>query len=238
MKFLPEIRDYLDGKSFIGSLHVKLIGDKGKPKKRIEYLERISKNKKVLHLGCVDHLPMVDVKILDNIWLHSLLCNSSSRCLGIDINNEGIEYIKKLGYNDCITYDITSKVLSKEILSERWDYLIMGEILEHVDNPVAFLQSIRENYKNNIENIIITVPNGIRLINFKNVLKGKEVINSDHRYWFTPYTLAKIATNAGYQVKEFTFLLDYKMFKYSVLTKIIYRFYPAFLDNLCMIIKL
>jgi hypothetical protein len=30
------------------------------------------------------------------------------------------------------------------------------------------------------------------------VRSHKELINSDHRYWFTPYTLAKVVTRAGF----------------------------------------
>jgi hypothetical protein len=237
MRIESESIDYLKGKKFIGSLHFKIFDSRKKPLTRIEYLEKTVKDKKIIHLGCVDHLPLLEQKLANNSWLHKRLTDITKRCLGIDINQEGIESIKKLGYTDSIYCDIAGKEISETITSEKWDYIVLGEILEHVDNPVLFMKSIRENYGNSIQRAIITVPNGLRYINFKNVLKKKEVINSDHRYWFTPFTLSKICDLAGYEVEEFGFLLDYKMWKYSFFTKMLYNRYPAFLDNLYIIIK-
>lgn len=234
MIFEESVGDFLHGRKFIGSLHVKISTAFGKPLNRTEFLTDLVKGKKVIHLGCVDHLPLVDSKIKSNTWLHKLLCERSERCLGIDINKEGIEYIKSIGFPDSIYHDMLSGEKAVSILENKWDYLILGEILEHVDNPVLFLSDIQKKYGTEIKHIVITVPNGLRFINFKNVIKHKEVINSDHRYWFTPYTLAKICTNAGLKVESFQFLLDYKMSKYSMITPLIYKLYPGFLDNLCM----
>ncbi|MEX0741590.1 MAG: hypothetical protein WD079_02255, partial [Phycisphaeraceae bacterium] len=32
--------------------------------------------------------------------------------------------------------------------------------------------------------------------------RGCELINTDHRYWFTPYTLGKVAVEAGLMPRE------------------------------------
>lgn len=237
MRFESTVFNYLTGKKFIGSLYVTISDLAKTPITRVEFLTTKVKGKKIIHLGCVDHLPLVDSKIKSNTWLHSLLCEQSQRCLGIDINQEGIDYIKSLGYKDSIYYDMLSEPASETILKENWDLLILGEILEHVDNPVLFLTKIREKYGSVIKQMVITVPNALRWINFKNVLKNKEVINSDHRFWFTPYTLAKISTQAGYEVEEFDFLLDYKLSPFSLITPLLYKLRPGLLDNLCMTIN-
>ena len=229
MKFEPHIYDYLNDNDFIGSLHVKISSPSSKPKTRI--------GKKVIHVGCVDHLPLVDAKIANDTWLHKLLSDKATRCLGIDINAEGIDYIKKIGYEDSLTIDLIEDKASKIILDDHWDYLILGELMEHIDNPVMFLSQIREKYGHVIDKVLITVPNGLRWINFKRMLRNKEVINSDHRFWFTPYTMAKICTHAGLEIEEFNFVLDYKMHPLSVITKTIYRLIPAFLDTLTMTAK-
>lgn len=237
MKFEPHIYDYLNDKDFIGSLHVKISSPASKPMNRIGYLTSISERKKVIHMGCVDHLPLVDKKIASGTWMHKLLDDKAARCLGIDINAEGIAYIQKLGYKDSIAIDLIKDKPATEILEDHWDYMIMGELMEHIDNPVLFLSQIREKYGHVIDKVLITVPNGLRWINFKRVLRNKEVINSDHRFWFTPYTLAKVCTEAGLEVDEFNFLLDYKMHPLSIITKTIYRRIPAFLDTLSMIAR-
>jgi len=235
MKFEPHIYEYLEDKEFIGSLHVKISKPSSKPKSRIDYLTDIAAGKKVIHLGCVDHLPLVDQKIASNTWLHKLLHDKAERCLGIDINEEGISYMKNIGYKDALAHNMIEDKPAQQILEEKWDYLILGELLEHIDNPVLFLSQIRQKYGKVIDKVLITVPNGLRWVNIKRVFRNKEVINSDHRFWYTPYTLAKVCTNAGLEVEEFSFLLDYKMVWYSIITKTIYRLRPALLDNLSMI---
>lgn len=172
---------------------------------RFSFLEDIVRNKKIIHLGCVDHLPLIQAKIQTNTWLHSRLCNSAERCLGIDINKEGIEYLSRdLGYSDVLCMDIVADE-NHLILDEKWDFLVMGEILEHVDNPLLFLKGIAEKYRNNIAKIIVSVPNAFSWKNIMNTFLKKECINSDHRYWFTPYTLAKIVTLADMEIEQIEF---------------------------------
>lgn len=237
MKFEPRIYDYLNDKDFIGSLHVKISAPSSKKTNRIDYLTAIAEGKKIIHLGCVDHLPLVDDKIAKNTWLHKLLDDKAERCLGIDINSDGIDYIKQIGFEDSLALNMIEDDPAQVILDEKWDYLIMGELLEHIDNPVLFLSQIREKYGHVIDKVVITVPNAFRWVNIKKVFRNKEVINSDHRFWYTPYTLAKVCTNAGLEVEEFNFLLDYKMVWFSFITKTIYKLRPALLDNLSMIAR-
>ena len=45
------------------------------------------------------------------------------------------------------------------------------------------------------ETLMVAAPKAFRLRNF---LSGREPINSAHRYRFTPYTLCKVLTDAGY----------------------------------------
>ncbi|MCS7175804.1 hypothetical protein [Pseudothermotoga sp.] len=35
------------------------------------------------------------------------------------------------------------------------------------------------------------------------------MINSDHKYWFTPYTLMKIAITAGYKIQNLYMVQSY-----------------------------
>ena len=106
---------------------------------RISLLEKLAKDKKVIHVGCCDHIPLIQNKIKNKTWLHSILHNSSKRCVGIDINEDGINYLKdNLGYEDVLCGNIIEEEFNI-IKEEHWDYMIIGEILEHVDNPCLFV---------------------------------------------------------------------------------------------------
>ena len=203
-----EYFSYISGKKFDKGFKYRISGS-DKRKDKIEYLSSILKGKSVVHLGCTDHVNCIDQKIKDNIWLHKIVTELSSHCIGIDINEEAIQYIKE-NYtderfaNNIHLADITSNYLKENNIKA--EYLLMGEILEHVDNPVSFLQQIIESNRDCIDKIIITVPNMYniytRIFSWFNI----EEINTDHRYWFSPVTLWKIAYRGGVNVKSIELL--------------------------------
>ncbi len=203
------IYPYFNGEQFSSGLPMKISAPEKSIKHRIELIEEKVRNKNIVHLGCADHINLIQTKIEKNIWLHKRLTDVSDKCLGIDINDKAIKYIKdELNYKNIICADITQPI--PEILSGDWDYIVLGEILEHIDDPVAFLKKINNEYNKNIRKLIITVPNAFCWNNFKNLHKHKELINTDHRYWFTPFTLGKVAHLAGMKLLEIDFCESYK----------------------------
>jgi len=251
MKFSDEIIEFLNDFKFSNGLSVPISKINDELISRKELILRIIKNKRVIHLGCCDHIPLIKDKIKVNSWIHKQITEKSKYCLGIDINKDAINYVRsEFKYKNIIYGDITNNKKITEIEGEKFDIMVMGEILEHIDNPVLFLNKIRDNYKTNISQILITVPNAFSYRNIKNLKKNFEQINSDHRYWFTPYTLAKIAIRAGYQISEFFFVdeLQNKTGRKAKILVIPYiqrkltyykiRKYPAFRTNLVMIINL
>jgi hypothetical protein len=205
MNIGPEVLKYLNGDAFQTSLTV----DIGKSKHRIISREaaitEIIRNKSVIHIGCSDHIQVINEKIKTNTWLHKLITDNADRCLGIDIDKESIEFIRKeLGYTNVFHGDILTDALD-EIKENRWDYAVFGEIVEHLDNPVNFLQVFKEKYGEYIDRFIITVPSIYNKHQFSNMMRYKEIINSDHRYWFTPYTISKVLASAGYVPGQITY---------------------------------
>lgn len=167
---------------------------------RLELLNKLCKGKNVLHIGCCDHIPMIDEKVRRHEWLQGLLEETANNCIGIDIAEDAIEYIKKKGYSSNVyCMDITSNEYEK-IPPLNYNCVVLGEILEHVDNPVEFLAKMKNNLRKfNFDTggeIIITVPNLFKIQRIK-WKKPIEIINSDHRYWFSPYTIAKVLYRSG-----------------------------------------
>lgn len=196
---------FLNGSSFSSTcqLNFEFDPDDFQLFSRIDWLTKIIKDKNIIHVGCVDHdIGTIKKKIDKAQWLHAELDKSSSRCLGIDINQQGVDYLKnELGYPDTEAINILTEK-SPSIINSHWDYLILGEVVEHIDNPVEFLSIIRTHYKSNIDKILVTVPNAFAMKNFKHAKKGQERINSDHRFWFTPFTICKLLTISGYKIER------------------------------------
>lgn len=209
MKMQMDIFPYITGEKFDGLIPF-VIEQKESIQDRMDFVEDIVRGKKIIHVGCLDHLPMIKDKINNNRWFHGRLTETTKECLGIDINREGIEILRQEMNITNIRYaNIESDDKLPEISSNLWDYIVFGEIIEHVDNPTLFLQKFICNYGENVARIIITVPNAFRAGNIKGLLNNVESINSDHRYWFSPYTIWKVVHKAGLEVERM------QMCKYS-----------------------
>ncbi|AMK78700.1 MULTISPECIES: hypothetical protein [Methylomonas] len=199
-----DVLSYLNGKKFSTGYRLKLDG-KYPIKTRIDSIKELAKNKSVIHLGCCDHFEVIDDKIASNQWLQGIINDISTNSIGIDINQEAIKYLKDhYGYTNLIYADLLAEEV-QEIKNQIWDLIFLGEIIEHLDNPILFLNSINSKYKNNIKKIAVTVPNIMSLAYGKQIYKLNELINSDHRYWFTPYTVLKVMHCAGIKPIELKF---------------------------------
>lgn len=176
-------------------------------------IEIIGDRSNLIHLGCCDHKELIQKRIRLHEWLQVILEENANKVIGIDINSEAVEYCRnQLGMKNMYCFDMTMEIVeTRECLSsngKKWDYIIAGEIIEHLDNPVEFLSILNENYHDMIDKLVVTVPNAFYIDNFKRAWRNQEIINSDHRYWFTPYTIAKVLTIAGFHIEQ-VFVTDH-----------------------------
>lgn len=235
MEFEKKITPYLESKKFSNGLKVEFRSNGTPMYTRMEYIESVVSGKKIIHLGCTDHIPLIKDKIKQNQWFHKRLTDKTSRCLGVDINEEALKYVhEELGYEDLILHNIISDPPHEKIIEAKWDYLILGEILEHVNDPTLFLNTLTTKYGAFIDKMIITVPNAFDYKNFYYSLNNIELINTDHRFWFTPYTLSKIAVEAGLKVDSFDFCLPGELGKRNYVKRFFLARYPAFRETLVM----
>lgn len=238
IKFNSSVVPYLRGRSFSSGLSVELPDEGGYPIIRNQLLSDMVRNKTVLHVGFVDHLPLIDEKIRQGRWLHRELVDSAADCLGIDTNIEGVKYLKeKYDCNYSMVLDVVNDPIPQEISCKKWDFIVLADVLEHVDDPFLFLRQINEKYAGCAGGILITVPNALRIENAISALFSVERVNTDHRFWFTPYTLAKIATGAGYSIENLAFLIHGKLPRLNLLKRYAAKFFPMYRDTLYMELK-
>jgi 2-polyprenyl-3-methyl-5-hydroxy-6-metoxy-1,4-benzoquinol methylase len=149
---------------------------------------------------------------------------------------------EELGYSQVTCADVIRGEVP-EIERQEWDYMLLGELLEHLDDPVGFLAAIRQRYKNNIARVIITVPNALSLLNVRSAFHHQECINTDHRHWFSPYTLGRMLICAGMQPEDFLFCEPFpassslyrKLSPRTALADFLLRRYPALREGMLMI---
>ena len=130
-------------------------------------------------------MPLIAEKIQLGVYLHQNLCGAASHCVGVDTNGEGIQLLRKMGFPEVY--------LPEESPDADYDLCILADVIEHVGDPVSFLRSTRR-YR--FERLVVVTPNVFR---WRNCLPGGELINTDHRFWFSPYTLCKVLVDAGFE---------------------------------------
>jgi SAM-dependent methyltransferase len=163
---------------------------------RVAYLCDLVRGRSVLDIGVVEHTR--DAANSPD-WLHGHLKRCASRCLGVDVLEEEVGHLREQGY-EVIVADITQAPLS-----EKFDVIVGGEVLEHLDAPGMFMRNCAA-MLNPGGRLAITVPNPwyINAI-VKNCIKGHTFVDSaDHVAWYDPSTLFELGERHGLKLDRFT----------------------------------
>lgn len=169
----------------------KLFPDTEYQNHKFEYIYPFVENSRVLDLGVVQH----DIgKIEQDSWLHDMVVRHASSTTGIDIHEEGVEYLSNEGYN--------VEVANAEgfEFAEPFETVVAGEIIEHLTNLDGFLTSIEESLVPG-GHLIITTPN---VFFFRRVYKilteYRPPVNPEHTCWFDEETLKQLLSRYDFEV--------------------------------------
>lgn len=187
MNLTSESLDYLHGRRFSSGQAFDL-GPAGRAPRRADCLVDLATGRRVLHVGCCDHLPLIRAKLDAGLYLHQRLCAVASHCVGSDTNLDGVQLLRELGFAQ--TY------VPEDVPAQEFDLCLLADVIEHVGDPVSFLRSMR---RYAFKELVVVTPNAFRLRNFWG---GSELINTDHRFWFSPYTLCKVLVDAGFEPRQ------------------------------------
>lgn len=212
--FQGEDADYLHGRSFSNGRTFR--GARTLEASRIGLLVEQARGKTVLHVGFADHGPLIDEKRRNGLWLHDRISDVALRAVGVDIDPAVVASLAQQGVRDIYAIDVTHEITEPAIADVEFDTIILGEILEHIDNPVDFLRGLRFSVGRPGQQLIVTVPNAWNLRSILGILSTQECVNTDHRFWFTPYTLARVLTEAGFEVDHVDTCSRFESYPHSV----------------------
>lgn len=102
-------------------------------------------NKKILDVGCNEGYFGKNDK------------ETSNQYYGIDILEDALKIAKK-SYKKAYIYDL-EKLKPLEFGVDKFDYIIFGDVLEHIKNPVEVLKFFSDKYLEKGGKIIISLPN-------------------------------------------------------------------------------
>ena len=177
----------------VGLLSQKVEEDGLHPKHRLMnyhkfFVDNVDKDDVVLDVGCGNGALSYDV------------AKKAKKVVGVDFNKKNVSFAKERYSEENIEY-ICGDAL-KDLTDEKFDVIIMSNVLEHIENRVEFLGKLREK----AAKFLIRVP----MINRDWITLYKKEMGLDYRLdkgHFVEYTLeyfVKELEEAGLSIKEYS----------------------------------
>ena len=165
---------------------------------RIDHLTGLARGRSVIHIGFVDQgcRTMQDDA---GAWLHGHLAGVATDLVGIDLDEAGVADAVAAGLRahvaDCRDPDALAALGVAPA-----DLVIAGEVIEHLDDPGAFLDGVRSLVAPG-GRLVITTPNAYGLLNVIASVGRREINHPDHVVMFTWRTLTNLASRHGWAVE-------------------------------------
>lgn len=145
----------------------------------------LAKGKRVLDIGLCEH---TRERIASTHWKHKALAAASDYIVGVDIDEELVTYIQSLGFNARVA-DATGDA----DLGEKFDLVVIGDVIEHVENPVGLLRFAKR-HLNPKGQIIVRTPNAFCYNYVWSVFKnGTDISNLEHLFYVVPTHALELA---------------------------------------------
>ena len=173
---------------------------------RIELLDLldISENRgevKVLEVGCSSGETLLEFK---NRY-------KDSKFYGIDIN----ENMKKV-ISDEINFVVGDAIEKVDMYkSEYFDYIILGDVIEHLPNPEKLLMMVKDKLKKSGK-IVLSVPNISHYSVIREIIDGDfkyeeyGILDKTHLRFFTLKSIKRLLSKCGIGIEKVTSNVQYK----------------------------
>lgn len=165
-------------------------------KDRITFLLDRCRGKRVLDIGCVAH----DIARMSSPdWLHGRIAGAAQRCIGVDVLDEGVAEMSRLGYT-AVAHDLTTGLGPLEVESP-FDVIVAGELIEHVEAIDMLFRTAAAALAPAGE-LIVTTPNPWAPHRVRAGQQGNVWENVDHILFAFPSGMAELAQRHGLVLAE------------------------------------
>lgn len=182
-----------------------------------EFLRDFVQGHSTLDVGVVEHVASASAS---SHWKHRIVVENASRVLGVDILDEAVRELSSRGYN-VRTCDATSDT----DLGERFERIHVGDVIEHVDAPVALLKFCQRHLAPD-GRILVATPNPMFFPHLVEALKNEMFIpNAEHVAWISPTMALELAHRAGLRLVTYHHTQgDGKTFKRRIAVQLLKTF--------------
>jgi polysaccharide deacetylase family protein (PEP-CTERM system associated) len=166
---------------------------------RIDYLTDQARGRRVVHVGFVD-TGCRSLQERAGTWLHGHLAATAASLVGLDVDAEGVADARAAGHEAHVV-DCRDAAAVAALGLEPADLVIAGEVIEHLDDPGAFLAGLHALVAPG-GRLVVTTPNAYGLLNVVASAGRREVNHPDHVVMFTWRTLTNLAARHGWAAEE------------------------------------
>ncbi len=162
------------------------------------FLQDFVAGRSVLDVGAVAH---DEGHVASDEWNHGKIKRWAARTVGVDVLPEQVAVLQQQGL-DVRLVDATSDT----DLGERFERVFIGDVVEHVDDPVRLLRFAKRHLQANGE-ILVKTPNPhFVLYLWRDLRDGTAITNAEHVSWISPSMAFELARRADLTLSRY-FLL-------------------------------
>lgn len=168
-----------------------------RPVDRIRFVADACRDRAVLDLGAMDETAY-GVKRGAGTWLHEEIAATAARVVGVDSSAEVPESGLRTAPNaEIVRGDIGDLGPLLARLDFEPDVVVAGELIEHLPNPLHFLQSLVALPRLRGRTLILTTPNATAAHNVAVGALSRESTHRDHLCILSFKTLHTLCRRAG-----------------------------------------
>jgi len=170
---------------------------------KLELLEALVRDSSVLYLGAIGETcqPLAVKVAAASRSTHARLTSVASRCVGVDIDQAGVNALTERGIFDNLMWGDGLKLRWDDIPLSAIDFIVAGDILEHVSSPGELLDAVRSICDSSTQ-LVLTTPNRLSLPAFLPYLRARALEGPDHKVSFNVYTLGNLLSHHGWRVES------------------------------------
>lgn len=154
----------------------------------------------ILDIGAVGH----DIENASRPdWKFKQLTELAERVVGVDILEAECAELQKRGYS-VLCVDATSDT----DLGQKFDLIIIGDVIEHVNNPVAMLAFAKRHLAPN-GSVLVATPNPHYFNMYAKVVRqGTAIDNLEHISWFSPFHALELGRRSGLKMTRYATFIN------------------------------
>ncbi len=165
-----------------------------RPVNRIEFVTERCRGRVVLDVGCYDETALA--KRGTRHWLHGAIAEVARKVVGLDTSEQLPLEGLVTGPNSRVFRGSATR-LREFPLDDRVETIVAGELIEHLEDPLAFLRDIKLLFPR--REMLVTTPNSTSLANVLLGLSDRESSHADHLGVFSYKTLNTLSLRAEFQ---------------------------------------